>query len=268
MSSIRLLAATGLCCCIAGAVAADTHLSIWSTQQTSQGTESETQSVMITTGKVRMEQGESEDTVLLYHRSSNTFFAIQASEQSYMEIDPVKAGEMMDQASQMQQQMIAQLQERMKDMPEEQRQQMMEMMQRSGQTLPGMPEDPVRYVHKGTDTVGGFACRWVEAHQGDRKVRELCLAEPSSMGMPSEDRDTMTAMQSSMVALAKRLGNAGMFQDDMPDGFPVHVRHYGAMGEVTSEQRVQGVSHDRLDASLFEVPPGYEKRELPTLPQQ
>lgn len=266
MSTKGLLAVTSLCISMSAAVFADTRMSI---QHTEPGKAPETQSVMVTSGKVRMEQGAMDDTVLLYHQSNNTFYAIQPSQKSYMELDPVKAAEMMDQASQMQQQMMAQLQERMKDLPEEQKAQMMEMMKRSGQPMPGIPEEPVRYESRGgSDSVGQFSCSWVDAYQGDRKVRELCLADPDSMGMPSGDKDTMMAMQNAMMVLAKRLGSAGMFQDNMPDGFPVHVRHYSAGGLVSSEQQVQGVTNDGLDDSLFEVPAGYEKQELPTLPQR
>jgi len=266
VSSTRLLAVASLCISVSAASLADTRLAIKNTEA---GEESQIQAVMITHGKVRMEQGALDDTVLLYHQANNTFYAIQPSQKSFMELDPVKAGELMDQASQMQQQMMAQLQERLKDLPEDQRRQMMEMMQRSGQPMPGMPEEPVRYEpRRESDSVGGFNCSWVDAFQGERKVRELCLADPGSMGMPSGDKDTMLAMQSSMQALAKRLGSAGMFQDDMPDGFPVHVRHYDAGGGLSSEQQVQGVSFDSIDAGLFEVPAGYKKQELPTLPQQ
>ena len=251
------------------ALFADTRLSI---RHTEPGKQPRIQTFMVTSGKVRMEQGtdEDDDSLMLYHQADNAFYAIQPSEKSYMKFDPEKAGAMMDQASQMQQQMMAQLQERLKEMPEEQRQQMMKMMNRSGQTMPGLPplpEEPVRYEPRGgSDSIGGFVCKWVEAYQVERKVRELCLADASAMGMPAGDRDTMMAMQSSMKALTKRLGSAGMFQDNMPDGFPVHVRHFGSNGQVTSEQQVQGVSHDKLDASLFEVPAGYQKSELPTLP--
>ncbi|GMR22649.1 MAG: hypothetical protein BMS9Abin37_1013 [Acidobacteriota bacterium] len=248
------------------ALSADTRLSI---QHTESGKQPQIQTIMVTSGKVRMEQGTDDNTLLLYDQANNTFFAIQPDEKSYMEFDPEKAGAMMDQASPMQQQMMAQLQESLKELPEEQRQKMMEMMKRSGQTMPGLPEEPVRYESRaGSDSSGGFTCHWVEAYQGERKVRELCLTEPASMGMPSSDRETMMAMQKSMKALAKRLGSAGMFQDNMPDGFPVHVRHFGSSGQVTSEQQVQGVNHDGLDPRLFEIPAGYQKRELPTLPQQ
>ena len=251
---------------MASASFADTRLSI---QHTESGKETQLQTVMVTSGKVRMEQGTDDNMVLLYDQANNTFFAIQPDEKSYTEFDPEKAAEMMDQASQMQQQMMAKLQEGLKDMPEAQREQMMKMMNRSGQKMPGLPEEPVRYESRaGSDSSGGFTCHWVEVFQGERKLRELCLAEPASMGMPSSDKDTMMAMQSSMKTLANRLGSAGMFQDNMPDGFPVHVRHFGSNGRVTSEQQVQSVTHDGLDPGLFEIPAGYEKRELPTLPQQ
>ena len=262
----RTLAATSLCISMSTALFADTRLSI---RHTEPGKQPQIQTVMVTSGKVRMEQGNVDDSLLLYHQANNTFIAIQPNDKSYMEFDPEKAGEMMDQASQMQQQIMAQLQESLKEMPEEQREQMMKMMNRSGKTMPGLPEEPVRYEPRGgRDSIDGFVCKWVEAYQGERKVRELCLADPSSMGMPSGDEDTMMAMQSSMKVLVKRMGSAGMFQDNMPDGFPVHVRHFGSNGQVTSEQQVQDVSHDKLDASLFEVPAGYQKHQLPTLPPQ
>ena len=244
---------------------ADTRLSI---QNTESGEQPQIQAVLVTKGKVRMEQGGDDDTLLLYFEDNNTFYAVQPADKSYMEFDPEKAAAMMDQASQMQQRMMAQLQERMKDLPAEQREQMMEMMKHSGQAMPGEPEEPVRYEQRsGSHTVGGFSCSWVDAYQGERKVRELCLADPASMGMASADKNTMMAMQTSMMALAKRLGSAGMFQDNMPDGFPVHVRHFDSSGQVASEQRVQQVSKSALDASLFEVPPGYQKRELPSFSQ-
>jgi len=246
------------------ALFADTRLSI---QHTEPGKEPQIQTVMVKSGKLRMEQGTLDDTILIYHQANNTFFAIQPKDESYMEFDPEKTGEMMDQVGQMQQQLMAQLQESLKEIPEEQREQMMKMMSGSGQILPGLPEEPVRYEPRGgSDSIGGFECKWVDAYQGERKVRELCLADPSAIGMPTGDKETLMAMQSSMTGMLKRLGNAGMFQDNMPDGFPVQVRHFGSNGEVTSEQQVQAVSHDELDASLFEVPAGYQKQEFPSLP--
>lgn len=266
MSTTRTLAVASLCFSLSTALFGDTRLSI---EHTEAGKPAQIQTVMVTAGKVRMEQGSLDETLLLYHQANNTFYAIEPSEKSYMVLDPETAGTMMDQAAQMRQQMMAELEERLAELPEEQRQQMMAMMELSGQPLPGHPQEPVRYEASGqSDDVGGFACRWVAAYEGQTKVRELCLTDPGAMGMPSADRDTIMAMQSAMQAMAERLGNAGMFQDEMPDGFPVHVRHFGPGGDVSSEQQVREVSRDALDGSLFEVPAGYERRELPTLPQR
>ena len=85
--------------------------------------------------------------------------------------------------------------------------------------------------------------------------------------MAGADQDTMMAMQKAIQAFAARLGNAGMFVDDMPEGFPVRVRHLDASGQLTSEQQVASVSKDSIDPSLFEVPSGYERREMPSMPQ-
>ena len=84
------------------------------------------------------------------------------------------------------------------------------------------------------------------------------------MGMDSSDAATMKAMQGSMQSMLKSFGNSGMFQDDMPDGMPVRVRHLDDNGNVSSEQVLSNVSHGALDQSLFDVPAGYEKREMPS----
>ena len=249
---------------ISVAALADTKLEI---QHTEPGKPAESQAVMITTGKVRMEPSQAGDTVLLFHQSDNTFYAIQNDQKSYMTFDPEKAGEMMDQVSERQKQMMAQLEERMAQMPEAQREQMKAMMSKMGQPMPQMQEkEPTRYeARDDSGSAAGIDCRWYDAFEGAKKVREVCLASRGAMGMDSSDAATMKAMQSSMQSMVKSFGNSGMFQDDMPDGMPVRVRHLDDSGKVSSEQVVSNVSHGALDESLFEVPAGYKKREMPSL---
>ncbi len=253
----------GLAALLAGMAHADTSLSFRNTEP---GEAGELQTVTITTGKVRMETGADEETFLLYHEDGNTFFAVQPKQKSYMELDPDTTSQMMDQASQMRQQVMEQLKERLAEMSEEQRNQMMEMMNRAGTPMPGVPREEVTYREgAGTATVSGLSCRWMDAYKGDRKVRELCLAQPSDLGMASGDQATMMAMQKSMKAMAERMGTDSMFVDDMPDGFPIHVRHFDDDGTVSSEQQLEAVSSNTVDAGVFEVPAGFTRQELPTL---
>ena len=124
--------AAALCFGVSVAALADTKLEI---QHTQSGKPAESQSVMITTGKVRMEQSQTGDTVLLFHQSTNTFYALQNDRKTYMTFDPETAGEMMGQMSEMQKQMMAQLEERMAEMPEAEREQMKAMMSKMGQPM-------------------------------------------------------------------------------------------------------------------------------------
>ena len=100
-----------------------------------------------------------------------------------------------------------------------------------------------------------------------RQVVDGVYARMLETDAPRTIWDTMMAMMKSIQAFAARFGNAGMFVDDMPDGFPIHVRHLDTNGQVTSEQEVTNVSQQSLDQSLFEVPSGYERKEMPSLPQ-
>ena len=53
-----------------------------------------------------------------------------------------------------------------------------------------------------------------------------------------------------------------MFQDDMPDGFPIRVRQFGANGQVTSEQVLQAMDEESIDPAMFEIPDGYTQAAL------
>jgi len=259
----NVMCAAALCFGVSVAALADTKLEI---QHTQSGKPAESQTVMITAGKVRIEQSQTGDTVLLFHQSTNTFYALQNDRKTYMTFDPETAGEMMGQMSEMQKQMMAQLEERMAEIPEAQREQMKAMMSKMGQPMPEMQEkEPTRYEARGdSGSAGGIDCRWYDAFEGAKKIRELCLAREGAMGMDSSDAATMKAMQSSMQSMVERFGNSGMWQDDMPGGMPVRVRHLDDSGNVSSEQVVSNVSHGALDQSLFEVPAGYEKQEMPS----
>ena len=260
----NVIRVAALCFGVSVAALADTKLEI---QHTEPGKSATSQTVMITAGKARMDQSQAGDTILLFHQSANKFYAIQNDQKSYLVFDPETAGEMMGQASEMQKQMMAQLEERMAEMPEAQREQMKAMMSKMGQPMPQMQEkEPTRYEARGdSGSAAGIDCRWYDAFEGAKKIRELCLAPRGSLGMDTSDAATMKAMQSSMKSMVDSFGNSGMFQDDMPDGMPVRVRHLDDNGKVSSEQVVSNVSHGALDQSLFEVPAGYEKQEMPTL---
>lgn len=244
----------------------DTRLEI---QHTETGKQAESQAVLITSGKVRMEQSRAEDTILLYHQSDNTFYAIEPKQKSYIVIDPEKAGAMVQRATQMQQQMMKQLEEQMANMPEAQREQMKAMMAQMEQGMPQAQQpEKVRYEARGDGgSAAGISCKWYEAYEGNRKARELCLATPRAIGMAGADKETMMAMVKAIQAFAAQFGNSGMFVDDMPEGFPVRVRHLDSNGQLTSEQEVATVSKGSLDPSLFEVPSGYERKEMPSMPQ-
>ena len=128
--------------------------------------------------------------------------------------------------------------------------------------------EQVRYEARGDGgSSAGISCKWYEAYEGAQKVRELCLADPGAIGLSGADKDTMISMQKAIKAFAARLGNAGMFVDDMPEGFPVRVRHLDSNGQLTAEQQVASVSKDSIDPSLFEVPSGYERKEMPNMPR-
>ena len=266
-SKLAALLVMGCVVVCATLAAADTTVTI---QHSESGGQPQTQYIYIADGKTRMEQpggGQGGPGVMIYHQASNTFYAIDTARKTYMELDPEKFGAMMDEAAKMREQMMAQLEQQMAGMSEEQKAQMKAMMEARGGMMPG-EQVPTRYEPTGkSGSATGTSCSWYDAFEGQRKVRELCVAKPSALGMPAADTATIKAMMESMKAIAQRMGGESFLSDNMPDGIPAHVRHFNPQGTVTSEQITQSVDTGGLDSSLFEVPADYKRQELPQMPR-
>ncbi|MBM3162235.1 MAG: DUF4412 domain-containing protein [Chlorobi bacterium] len=104
----------------------------------------------------------------------------------------------------------------------------------------------------GQETVNGYSCTHVRVTNGEN-VSDMWVSKDVL------DYATFARMQSTrekdMPEFAKRMKDAGY------DGFPVKMVQ--SPSNVTTE--LVSVDKKGLDASLFEVPAGYTKTELPTM---
>ena len=190
--------------------------------------------------------------------------ALDPSRQTFLLLDPVAAEAMVSRAAQARVEAMTRLRERMSSMSPDERERMEKMIQRMEQS--GVEATlPIRYrVRAKRSKVAGFSCQWIDAVRGGRRVRQICLADWRKLGLSNQDRATLKAMQASLASIAEQVGTTGMFQDDMADGFPIHVKHYDERGRLTGEQILDSVETERLDPAWFEIPEGFEPRERTT----
>lgn len=167
-----------------------------------------------------------------------------------MEKTAKKADAQMDQK-------MAELQEKLKNMPEEQRKMVEQMM---GNKMPGSKKEPKLEVVKSGDTrkISGYTCtKYMVNQDGKEFLRVWVTKDVKGFETIRKDmdefRERMTAMNPMMrKGLTEGLKNI--------DGFPIETDMGDTMKEVVTK-----VEKKSIAASEFEIPEGYKKVKWPMM---
>ncbi len=258
-----LLAITGLLfagLCSSSALLADATLTF------SDSRSPEQTSFLIHDGRILM-QGQGRDGSKfssIYDSRKHHFLMIDHGHRQYYVMDENTLNrqmQLMDQAKAM---MRRQMEARLKEMPDEQRK-MMEQRMKAMFEPPKTPPAPKIEVQATGERkeVNGIPCRVYRILADGKPQRETCVAKPSDLGLASDDYDALRSMFRYMSKMADRFSQhmgAASRQNTAElmtriDGVPVAMRHL-TQGY---ESRLEGLSTDALDPSLFEVPTGFRK---------
>ncbi|MEL7448303.1 MAG: DUF4412 domain-containing protein [Pseudomonadota bacterium] len=206
-------------------------------------------------GHMLMEADGRGDTTVLFTADSGNLTVINHSRKSYMTMDDKTMDQMQGQIDAA----MKQMQEQLKNMPEEQRKMIMERMPQ----MKAMEEKPKStYSVKKTgdkDTVADVACHTMEVMKNGMPEGVGCIATAKAMGIANKDFDTMVAMFNRLKSMAGRFSD-----DDTPDlqalgGFP--MRMTDANGRVTTQ--VTRIETGELDKGMFQVPADYTPESMP-----
>ena len=175
---------------------------------------------------------------------------------------PVQA-QQMGAAQQQMNAMMAQMQEQMKNMSEEQRAQMQQMME--SRMASGGAKIAVKTTvqKKGEDTVAGVSCTNMMILANGKPSGEVCVAQAGVLGLDTADYHSMVNATDTVRRLMERV--TGRDDNDtvsmnmrVMKGIPVRMRDLmdGDVSTLTSRSSVD------LDAGMFRVPDGYQKRDM------
>ncbi|MBC7793622.1 MAG: hypothetical protein H7Z43_07925 [Clostridia bacterium] len=210
-------------------------------------------------GNTRMEANNG--TVIF---KSNVMYIVNDADKKYMVIDKTAVDKMSKQMSQVR----AQADEHMKNVPPEQRAKMEKMMAQNGLAPPVSDPKPARTLKQTSRTASenGKSCAVWEAHEGDVKVQELCVAPMSAV---AGSQELITAFKSvgNMFEGMKVPGQAVQadpFQDfERLNGIPVVTRDFEG-GKAVREHRLVTARAESVPAASFEPPAGYKAEQMPT----
>lgn len=211
--------------------------------------------ITVKDGKVRMDNAEAEN-FSVYDSDSDVLTLVDPTRQSYTLLDDAKlrtlSGQMND--------AMAKMRAQMAEMPPEQRAAMEKMM--GGAANAGGRAPDIKLDRTGKQlNKGGHDCRQVFLTAGDLARMELCVVDQKRIEMPDGDRAALEAMQEQMRIVAESFAGSGKrapLDYDSIGGMPVYMKSSSQRsGEVLKD-----VTHDDIDASLFEVPAGYREEKI------
>ena len=170
---------------------------------------------------------------------------------------------------------MSQMQEMLKNLPEEQRRATEEMIKKRGGLPVGdgadRPEPVVEIRATGkSDVVNNYPCAKYEVFRDGKKIRELCNAEWANIEGGSEAAGAFARMGE----FAKRLREAfSQFpvddQSPVPynemnfeAGFPVYTASLDEDGEIQEDWQLKSSRRQALDPAEFEPPAGYERIDM------
>ena len=215
-------------------------------------------------GKMRIETGGPQDSFAIFR--DDTIYTFDPKQKSYMAMDRASIKRLADQLNPA----LKMLQEQMANMPPEQRAQMEKML---GTKLPDGKE-PVEEVRKTsrTATIAGHTCTYAEILQDGVVQTETCVVPAAQLKGSRELYDAavkVSALLQDMInsvdlPMLKQMANRQMENFDRLGGVPVLTRTFDG-GQPVHEATVKAIRTEALAETLFEIPAGYKKQELPAM---
>jgi hypothetical protein len=205
--------------------------------------------------------------IVIFRQDKGLFWMIDPKAATYMEItkeDLQKMKAKLDEAKTM-------MDEQMKGLPPEQKQMMEKMMKGRMpmmQQAAGASKATYKKVASG-EKVNQWVCAKYAGYRDDQKVKEVWTTDWKSLGLTPETFKLMKDLSEFFEGFAKdlassfdKIGSEEWEKEQGYTGIPVKTLSY-ADGQLRSTTEVTEVRQEKLAASLFELPTGLTKKEMP-----
>lgn len=214
-------------------------------------------------GNMRVETGNSSGTVVIF--KDDVLYTIDTQQKSYMMLDRPTIQRAVEQLGPA----LKQMQEMLAKMPPEQRAQ---LEKRMGTSLNPNGKAAVETVRKTSrsDKIAGYACNYNEVLRDDVVVTEACVTSVAALKGSQELVDASAKVAAFMKQVTEGIDLPWVRQmterqvDNYSQlgGIPVKARRFNA-GKAVFESSLQSFKSEAVPATMFEVPTGYTRKELP-----
>lgn len=217
------------------------------------GSVGEPMNILVRAPHVRME---SRGYAMVYDSDTEQTFVLDLAERTYYRMTRERADQLADQMQAAQQQMQQIMEQAKSVMSDEQRQQLEQYMSNSGVGVMQKAPDLALRSSGRTARIHELDCEWMEMLMDGNPISELCIARSADMGMSGAEQHAVERLSELLLAMGNRFSKTSL--ERRPDGIPVGLTDF------QKNERIQLISIEDgpLDASLFEVPPGFKPMSL------
>jgi hypothetical protein len=216
-----------------------------------------TSEVFVENDRIRVQMDRSEEySVIIFRQDKQVMWLINENKKEYMALtkeDLEKLKKQMDNAQSM-------MSEQLKNLPPEQREMMEKMMQRQMQQMAPAEKPKIEYKKAGQEKIDQWLCTKYEGYIDGTKKNDVWAASWDQIGFSAADFQGLKHMGEFFEVLGQE---AEEFYDlDTFQGIPVQTHNFDN-GKLVIKTKIKEISSKSVDASLFELPSGLTKKELP-----
>jgi hypothetical protein len=234
-------------------------------QKTTVGDTPRTSQIQIEQNRMRAEvdAGGGARRVVIFDGAKQVLWILDDDRKTYNEMTKADVDRLGGQV----QDVMAQVQAQLANMPPAQRAQIEALMK--GRGIPGSaaPAPKTEYRKAGTDKVGKWTCDKYEAFQNNQKTSELCTVDPAILGFSLADFEVSRQLgdffKKVVPQSAEQLFIVGKTEDQGYSGVPVKRVVTLAGRQTTTE--ITDVSRRTFAEATFAVPATFKKEDFPGL---
>ena len=201
------------------------------------------------------------DIGMIFKKSEQKMWVIDYKKKEYYTISK----EDLDKVSERMADVRRQMDEKLKNLPEEQQKMMREMMTKN---MGGMGETVERKYEEGSEskTVASWDCKQYLYFENDEKKQEQWVAARDQLNVSQEDfqilLDFSEFLKSNLEQFSFGASNSAVSAEKPYDGFPMQTDYYED-GKNCMTSKVTSVVNGDLEDALFKIPEGFKKHENP-----
>ncbi|MFQ5527638.1 MAG: DUF4412 domain-containing protein [Thermoanaerobaculia bacterium] len=204
---------------------------------------------------------------MIFHGDRREMVVVDHEDRSYHVMDEEAIGKIAGQVSGA----MAQMQEALKNVPEDRRAMVEQMMkQRMPQRQAERPKSELKKTgEKGTKN--GYPCVKYEVYRDGRKIREMWVTDWGNVEGGEDVVDVFEDMAEffrEMLDSIPDFGQGGASGDPVFEhmkeiaGFPVVTEEFDENGDLTGTSGLRSARRRTLDPAAFEPPSGYKRRTM------